>query len=227
MKTVWIIGAGKFGMKAAHALSSHADILLIDKNEALCQRIGMNAVCTDGVAYLSRYLEKNTPVIIVPSAPIHLAYHWVKQKLEPEFILQPIEIPKQILSKLPHPFNGKQGEIYLSYAEFICPDNCPEPAEICTYTGKSRPGTLYKLLESLSCDDVESVVVRSRQLAPGLGGYEPAALFAALEAVRKSTKPMLFSTACRCHGVMHAFVVKRCPCNAVSRTLQGVMVTGL
>jgi len=154
--------------------------------------------------------------MIIPSVPVHLAYQWVKQKLEPEFILQPIEIPKQILSKLPNPLSGKQGEMYLSYAEFICPDNCPEPAEICTHTGKARPGTLYKLLESLCCEDFESVVVRSRQIAPGLGGYESAALFAALESVRNSTKPVLFSTACRCHGVLDTFVIKRCPCNDVS-----------
>jgi hypothetical protein len=225
MKTFWIIGGGKFGMKAAHALS--ADILLIDKDEAVCQKSGIDAICADGAAYLSEHLKKNDPVMIIPSVPVHLAYQWVKQKLEPEFILQPTEIPEYIISKLPNPFSGKQGEIYLSYADFICPDNCPEPAEICTHTGTARPGTLYKLLESLSCDHFESVVVRSRQVAPGLGGYDSAVLFAALESVRKSTKPVLFSTACRCHGVMNAFVVKRCPCNAVNRTSQGVMVTDL
>ncbi|OQW99851.1 MAG: hypothetical protein BWK80_62450 [Desulfobacteraceae bacterium IS3] len=216
MKTVRIIGGGKFGMKAARALSAHADILLIDKDEAVCQqaiKTGVDAICADGVDYLTKHLKKDDPVMIVPSVPLHLAYQWVKQKLEPEFILQPIEFPKQILSVLPNPMIGKQGEIYLSYAEFICPDNCPEPAEICTHTGKPRPGTLYKLLESLSCEDFQSVVVRSRQIAPGLGGYESAVLFAALESVRNSTKPVLFSTACRCHGVIHSFVIK--PCNAV------------
>ncbi len=216
MKTVRIIGGGKFGMKAVRALLAHADILLIDKDEAVCQKSGVTSVCADGVIYLTEHLEINDPVMIIPSVPVHLAYQWVKQKLEPEFILQPIEIPKQILSKLPNPLSGKQGEMYLSYAEFICPDNCPEPAEICTHTGKARPGTLYKLLESLCCEDFESVVVRSRQIAPGLGGYESAALFAALESVRNSTKPVLFSTACRCHGVLDTFVIKRCPCNDVS-----------
>jgi saccharopine dehydrogenase-like NADP-dependent oxidoreductase len=117
MKTVRIIGGGKFGMKAARALSAHADILLIDKDEAVCQqaiKTGVDAICADGVDYLTKHLKKDDPVMIVPSVPLHLAYQWVKQKLEPEIILQPIEFPKQILSVLPNPRIGKQGEIYLS-----------------------------------------------------------------------------------------------------------------
>ena len=144
----------------------------------------------------------NLPDQIIPSVPIHLAYQWVKQQI----MLRPIPVPRRIISCLPNPMMGKEKEVYMSYADFICPDNCPEPADICTFTRQARKGTLYKLLESLSDKEVTSVVVRSRQLAPGVGGYTPQTLFNALGQVRCSEKPILFSTACRCHGVMHAFI---------------------
>ncbi len=205
MKTIWIIGAGKFGINAARTLAAHAGILLIDKDAAVCRKAesqGFDTVCADGVEYLSLHLGKDAmPDQIIPCVPIHLAYQWIKKKI----LMRRINIPINVIPLLPNPMPGKEGELYLSYADFICPDNCPEPAELCTYTGKARKGSLYKLLESLSCDDITSVVIRSRQLAPGVGGYSPQALFDALESVRKAKTPILFSTACRCHGVLHAF----------------------
>ncbi len=205
MKKIRIIGAGRFGIRAARILSDHADILLIDKDMTVCQQAeenGFRAVCSDGVEYLAMLKSSDLPDMIIPSVPIHLAYQWIKQQIS----LRQIPVPSEIISCLPNPMTGKTGEVYMSYADFICPDNCPEPAEICTFTREARKGTLYKLLESLSDEKFTSIVVRSRQLAPGIGGYTPQALSDALEQVRHSEKAILFSTACRCHGVMHAFL---------------------
>ena len=83
----------------------------------------------------------------------------------------------------------------MSMADFICPDHCPEPKDICTHTGKPRPFNLYKKLESIKYDHFRSVVVRSRQLSPGVGGYSPGALFHALDVIKSSTTPILLSTA--------------------------------
>ena len=205
MKKIRILGAGRFGIRAAEILSDHADILLIDKDMAVCQQAeekGFRTVCADGVGYLTMLESSELPDMIIPSVPIHLAYQWIKQQIAP----RQIPVPTEIISRLPNPMTGKTGEVYISYADFICPDNCPEPAEICTFTRQARKGTLYKLLESFSGEDFTSVVVRSRQLAPGIGGYTPQALSDALEQVRHAEKTILFSTACRCHGVMHAFL---------------------
>lgn len=205
MKKIRIIGAGRFGIRAAKILSDHANVLLIDKDMTACHQAeeeGFETVCADGVGYLNTQMTRDIPDQIIPSVPIHLAYQWVRQQIA----LRPIPVPRRIIPCLPNPMMGKENEVYMSYADFICPDNCPEPAEICTFTRQARKGTLYKLLESLSDEDFTSVVVRSRQLAPGIGGYTPQALFNALEQVRRSEKPIIFSTACRCHGVMHAFI---------------------
>jgi hypothetical protein len=49
------------------------------------------------------------------------------------------------------------------------------------------------------------MVVRSHQLAPGVGGYQPEALRRSLDAVSKARTAILYATACLCHGVIHTF----------------------
>ena len=212
MKSIWILGAGRFGLKAAKVLSrknKKADITVIEKNSELCRKIErykVKTVCMDGIEYLYQNL-KNTdyPDWIIPAIPVHVAYKWVSLKIKDSYIFKTIPVPEGVITNLPNVFKGKNGEIYMSIADFICPDNCPEPEDLCTYTGKPRPLTLYKKLESIKYDNFISVVVRSRQLYPGIGGYSPGALFHALDVIKASANPVLLSTACRCHGVMHAF----------------------
>ena len=44
--------------------------------------------------------------------------------------------------------------------------------------------------------------VRSIQLGPGLGGYQPGVLFDLLETLKRHRGPCAVTTACRCHGVV-------------------------
>ena len=213
MKSIWILGAGRFGLKAAKVLSrkkKKVKITVIEKNNELCRNIEMpdfKTVCMDGIEYLDKNLKSiDYPDWIVPAIPLHVAYEWVRLKIKDRYILKTIPVPEGVITSLPNVFKGKRYEIYMSIADFICPDNCPEPEELCTYTGKQRPFTLYKKLESIKHDNFCSVVVRSRQLSPGIGGYSPGDLFHALDVIKASTIPVLLSTACRCHGVMHAFM---------------------
>ena len=99
----------------------------------------------------------------------------------------------------------------MSIADFICPDNCPEPPDICTVTRKPRPYSLFEHLEGVGTDRFTPVVIRSHQLAPGLGGYTPEMLYDTLKKVKNAVKPILFSSACRCHGVMNAFSISKDP----------------
>ena len=212
MKSIWILGAGRFGLKAAKALSrknKSAEITVIEKNSELCSKIEMynfKTVCMDGIEYLDQNLKSiDYPDWVIPAIPLHVAYEWVRLKIKDRYILKTIPVPEGVITSLPNVFKGKRYEIYMSIADFICPDNCPEPEELCTHTGKQRPFTLYKKLESIQYDNFRSIVVRSRQLSPGIGGYSPGDLFNALDLIKASTIPVLLSTACRCHGVMHAF----------------------
>ena len=214
MKYIWIIGAGKFGKKAAIAVSKkmkNSEITFVDKNIDTLQNIpdiSYNPVKMDGVDFLVKNLKGiDYPDWILPVIPVHLAYEWIKSKLSEKYRVEPMEIPPEVKRSVPGMINGKNKEIYMSYATFICPDNCPEPLEICSYTGKPRLGILHKALEQIQYKNYRSIIIKSRQLSPGIGGYTPADLYSAMNDITESKTPVLFSTACRCHGVMNAFTI--------------------
>jgi hypothetical protein len=92
----------------------------------------------------------------------------------------------------------------VSHANFICPDDCPEPDDYCTITGESRPPALYNMLAGLNMPGFHSTCIVSSQLAPGQGGYQWRTLLRALEDVKAHPGKVLVSTACKCHGVIHA-----------------------
>jgi hypothetical protein len=114
-------------------------------------------------------------------------------------------IPEHLVISLPNTIKGDHGELYISNADFICPENCPEPEDICTYTGMPRPHLLHQVLSAIDDKSFYPVVITSSQLQPGIGGYSARTLFEALKKVKHAAGPVLLSTACRCHGVMHAF----------------------
>lgn len=209
-KIVLIVGAGKFGRKAAQRLRKtmpETTIIAVDQNFKDCREIeksGAHAVCADGIWFLNQLLHKNREIIswIVPCVPIHLSWEWVCLNLLPDRQRRPCPPPPEVIDMLPNPMEGAEGVLYMSNADFICPDNCPEPADFCTVTKKPRPRILYQSLGSIKIPGWRSIVVRSHQLAPGVGGYTPRALFDALACINGEKASVLFSTACACHGVM-------------------------
>ena len=94
------------------------------------------------------------------------------------------------------------GEIYLSMARHLCPDDCSEP-QVCPITGEERQLPLFRILEEASCPVLPILVVASQQLAPGVGGYSPTKLMELGDAVSRASGPLMVATACRCHGVVH------------------------
>ena len=211
LRSCWIIGAGKFGVKAVKRLATkhpEAHVTVVDRDQNALnavERFSVTIVCHDGAAYLDQNLDgKDLPDWIIPAVPIHLAFEWLKLRMTRESPFQEIPVPVEIEAMVPNPMRGREGQLFMSYADFICPDNCTEPFDRCTFTGQPRKGLLYRTLERIIFEDFVSVVVRSRQLAPGVGGYTPAALNEALHKVASHQGHVLFSTACLCHGVMHA-----------------------
>ena len=214
MKEIWILGAGKFGQIAAEALhlkNEDADITIIEKNEDTCRQLSNckhAIICADAIDFLTENLKnRDKPDWIIPVIPVHVAFEFIKTRLLAGYRLEKLTVPDQLAVMLPNPCRGNSGRLYISYADFRCPDNCPQPKNRCTHTGEARPMNLYKKLESLNSADYNSVVVRSWQLSPGVGGYKPHDLFQALDSVRTSRKPVLLSTACGCHGVMDLFTI--------------------
>ena len=212
VENYWIIGGGKFGLRAVKVLSKKhplANLTIVEKERSVCRQLdqlGFDAVCMDGIQYLERNLTSAShPDWIVPAIPLHTAYEWIKTKLSKTHNLQKIAVPKDLISELPHPINAETGQLYISIAHFKCPENCPEPDEICTHTGKPRLMILHEFLKKFQRKDLKTVVIRSHQLAPGVGGYRPRALFTALNEIEAAQRPISLSTACSCHGVLDAF----------------------
>lgn len=208
----WIIGAGKFGTKAVERLQKKrpkASFAIVDRDAKALARLDHlsgKKVCREGASYLEAYLDTQIePDWIIPAVPIHLAFEWVRLKLSNDRRIEIVAVSPEIEKMLPNPTRGPQGQLFVSYADFLCPDNCTEPIDLCTFTGKPRKGLLYKKIKEITYKDYKSIVIQSRQLAPGVGGYRPEALKRSLDRASKSKTPVLYTTACLCHGVMHAF----------------------
>ncbi len=211
MARILILGAGKFGLKAVRTLSQKKSnrITVVEADPERCEALigeGIDAVRADGIAYLAGSLkDPNPPDWVIPAIPLHVAFEWLQTTLPEGTNLDLLPVPEQVCAQLPNPFAGTAGQVYISYADFICPEECPEPADVCTFTGKARKGILYRTLAQIQYADYTSVVLRSRQIAPGLGGYRSDDLFAARIRVLAAKGPVLLSTACKCHGVIQAF----------------------
>ena len=210
----WIIGAGQFGRKALKDLAKKypkAIFKILDKNPRtieIIEGVSVDFLCQEGASYLASHLDSShSPDWIIPAVPNHLALEWIQLKMADTKTLEVIPVPADLQVLLPNPVRGRHGQFFVSYADFICPDNCIEPLERCTFTGKTRKGFLYRELEQIVFDDFCTVVIRSHQLAPGVGGYRPKALRKALHEIYACKGPVLLSTACFCHGVMHAIMV--------------------
>ena len=206
-RSYWIIGSGRFGRIACKRLMSRrsaADLLVVDRQKVSLPA-GVASVVGDAVAFLDKWLTPQTDAWIIPAVPFHLAYEWFAGRLAPTRRFFPHAVPDNLLPTLPNPLRGAGGQVYLSNADFRCPDGCPEPSKICTATGKLRPRVMHAYLSRLAFESYHSVVIRSRQLAPGVGGFEAATLWALYRGLCNQNGHFLFSTACKCHAVMHAF----------------------
>lgn len=207
--SVIVIGAGRFGKRALKILSATCGfVTVVDKNPdavAALGREGITPIVGDGVHFLAHNFEDLSPeTIIVPALPLHLAYEWLTGRFAGAFGLKRTHVPEGIAPEGVHCWQATEGSALVSYADFICPDDCPEP-ERCTVTGERREQPLYRRLQELRIEGWQSAVIRSRQLAPGLGGYRAGDLWDLAERVRGFPEgPCLICTSCSCHGVITA-----------------------
>jgi hypothetical protein len=208
--TYLIIGCGRFGSRAAEKLlqkNPRSKIIVVDRSKKALKKVShlpVESRVYNGTLYLKQFLSKGRKVnYIIPSVPFHLAFEFILSQSKP-WGGKRAKVP--LLSGLPNPMVGKTGDLFTSLADFLCPEDCPEPARYCTVTKLRRPKPLYRILQDMK-GHFESRVIRSRQLAPGVGGYSPEVLLDLSENVKKRMEPgrtILISTSCRCHGVTSA-----------------------
>jgi hypothetical protein len=208
MEEIWIIGLGQFGSLAFQRLSgsgtSRHFVLVDPAAEKLMQFKGAATTLrvSEGVDFLHTHLIKSRkPDWIIPALPIHLAAEWVLVHLGAAEVKR-ISLPSKIETMIPNPIRSADDNIYTSHADFLCPNDCDEPQNICTITRTGRGQDMFELLGNLAVQPFVALNVRSYQLGPGIGGYRPEQLMALVESVKKARGPILLSTACRCHGVI-------------------------
>ncbi len=207
---VFIIGAGHFGARAARIIRQRSDVpvFVVDPDEKGLSSLGdlrVKRIQGDGIQFLLdnfHYLkDANT---IVPALPVHLAYEWLIRHLPEDMKTRKVPVP-ETNPPLPHAYPAGEGSTLVSYADFLCPDDCPEPV-YCTVTGEKREHPLYALLRNLQLPPFQVHIIRSHQLAPGLGGYKAGDLRETAERVmKKGVRMWILGTSCKCHGILTAF----------------------
>lgn len=193
-------------------LSWRGKITLVDPNPDLPGRSGCEFIKQDGITFCSELEPDQGEDWIIPALPLHLAYKWLQKRLYHRFKLTNITLHNDILNKLPNVIAGREGRIYTSIADFLCPPDCPEPKNHCYRTGRKREYHMFEFIAELGGRTYFPIVIRSHQMAPGVGGFQLKTLFETENKVlrhpAKGEGPVLLATSCRCHAVIDAFFIK-------------------
>jgi hypothetical protein len=212
---VFVIGAGHFGARAVRLLAAGSDsqVWVVDSDEGRLQHLegtSVHRLPAEGIDFISKNFDCFHPSsLVVPAVPLHLAFEWLKTYGSRDLLIRNREIPAEIKPRMPFTWDGSDGSLLVSYADFRCPDDCPEPEGYCTITRKTREVPLHRLLENLQVTGYRILILKSHQLAPGVGGYRVEDLRRLYDRVRRGGKGRwLLGTACKCHGVITAVEVE-------------------
>ena len=211
-REIWILGAGKFGSLAAEKTRNKfpdAAITITDRDaekvERLCRGLGIMGEVNDSIRSVTRQ-PLDDHVWVVTTVPVHVGFEWVLHELSKEKDeVTRLPVPAAAAPQVPNPIRSPVGTtIYASFETFICPDFCTEPEEACTKSGKARIRNLFEVFTEIVIPEFTPVVLRSWQLAGGVGGYPARSMKDLLGAVAQRPGKYLIGTSCRCHGVLDA-----------------------
>jgi threonine dehydrogenase-like Zn-dependent dehydrogenase len=209
MESFLVLGAGRFGSLAVQRILAREEVsrlVVVDRDVHVLEKLTempIEIVEQDAIDFLVHSPGHGSDWI-VPAVPVHVAFVWLCRQLAQEGTITPLAAPSALYQKIPNPMRGKAGTLYTSFATFHCPDDCKEPEEMCRVTQERRETNLYDLIQQIEVQDYKTLVVRSHQLTPGVGGYQFLTLWQLLDAARSAKKNIIVSTACRCHGVINA-----------------------
>jgi len=211
MASYLVLGAGRFGRLALERLARQdagAVFWVVDRDPAAlaAARDGNHRQVQfrahEAIDFLRGHLDQAPWDWLIPMVPVHVAFAYLAAdpRVAPNW--ESVTVPEAVGHGVPVVRRGPQGGIYLSRASHRCPDDCQADA-VCPVSGEPRDLPLYERLASLQVPGFEMVVVVSRQLAPGVGGYPPRQLAALAGDLTGCSGKALIATACRCHGVVH------------------------
>ena len=211
MASYLILGAGKFGRLALERLARQdpgATFGVVDRDRAAlaAAQAGNNQRGQfhrqEAADFLTGRLDQSPWDWLIPMVPVHVAWAYLLAKPQVGRDWETATVPDVVGQGVPEVQRGPRGELYLSRARHLCPDDC-QPGPVCPVSGESRELPLYEQLAAMVVPGFEMLVIVSRQLAPGVGGYPPRQLGALARDLGRCRGQALIATACCCHGVVH------------------------
>jgi hypothetical protein len=205
-----ILGAGRFGRLAVERLARQdreAALWVVDRDPAALaaacgETQGVQVIAQDAVAFLREHLTKYPWDWLIPMVPVHVAHAYLAADPRVAREWQAVAVPEAVGAGVKVARRGPQGELFLSRAQYRCPDDC-QAGPVCAVSGESREPPLHEELAALALPGFHLKMVASRQLAPGVGGYPPGELLTLARTLADCRTKVLIATACRCHGVVH------------------------
>jgi len=159
------------------------------------------------------------PDAIVPSPLMpHLMYEWLERRARARWPHRTIEMrPLDAPSGIPWQRRGADGTQYVSFAEWVCPVNCIEPA-LCPVTRGERSWSLPPAVLAATEEARRNgrnlagpVIFHCQHRAYGVGMFDTSAVVAGDEVVRRAAESgaaeVLVGTVSHCHGALSVLAV--------------------
>jgi hypothetical protein len=201
-----VAGYGKFGQLALERLTSafrNTSVLVVEQSSDRLPRTPPSQVSFfrgDAVSFLLESPVLHDEDVIIPTVPFHLTAAYLLSAIPDS---RALVFPTRLVELVPNPFTLDQWNLFASHAHFVCPDDCPGEAR-CTVTGEVRE-PLFSIMKGIEVPDFTTVVLESKQVLPGVGGYALRELKKMVKAVRQGKN--IIATACQCHGVITALEI--------------------
>jgi hypothetical protein len=242
--TIVVIGGGCYGSYYVRQLCRawNADALrwqslvVVDSDPecrvaasgAILEAKGGQIVTSDWATFLDRYLADaaRDPVAadldaIVPSPLMpHLAYDWLERRAKTRWPHRHVEhLPLERAPDVPWHRAGTDGTHYVSFAEWMCPINCVEPAR-CPATREKRHWSMPPAVRDFVAAERERGVTLAGPLllhcvhrAFGVGMFDSADLLAADAVVAstaaESAAQFIVGTVSHCHGALGRLSIRK------------------
>jgi hypothetical protein len=159
------------------------------------------------------------PDAIVPSPLMpHLMYEWLERRARARWPHRTIEMrPLDAPSGIPWQKRGADGTQYVSFAEWVCPVNCIEPA-LCPATRGERHWSMPPAVVAATEEARRNgrnlagpVIFHCQHRAYGVGMFDTSAVVAGDEVVRRAGESgaaeVLVGTVSHCHGALSVLAV--------------------
>jgi hypothetical protein len=183
--------------------------MVVENNPTPClYKKNVKIIEADAVETASLFMRENPPPKwVVPAMPIHFLAEWLCLEFK-AFKPEKTPLPEMDLADIKSVMIGKDRQLYLSMADFLCPDDCPEPLEYCFHTGLKRKFQLFERLAAINLKGWQNATLRSHQLAPGVGGFKVGQLLELRDKIKAQPGKWIIASACRCHGVLEGVEFK-------------------